>query len=323
MTLLTTAAPRIAEAGVRLSPNPPAGGKVESRAPRPPPAMTRLPHLLALASAVFSAFAAIFIRQGLRGGDPQTGFGINLLVGAIGLWTAVLLLPAGPARLDGIVLFALSGLIGTFGGRLFRFLSIDKVGAAVSSALIGLSPFVAAGLAIGLLGEPVTLPIVAGTVVIVAGTILLTASGRRVGFRAWHVILPLLSATCFGAVAILRKLGVGSTGPVLGFAVTVTTALALFLVVTAITRSYRRMSCTRRSLTYFVGAGVAENVSVLLTVFALKVGHVSVVTPLTSAAPLFVLVLAPIFLGDVEPLTLRVIVGTVLIVLGVYAITLF
>ena len=285
--------------------------------------MTRLPHLLALASAVCSAFASIFIRQGLRGGDAQSGFGINLLVGATGLWAAVLLLPAGPARLDGLALFALSGLIGTFGGRLFRFLSIDKVGAAVSSALIGLAPFISAALAISLLGEAITLPIVVGTVVIVGGTILLTASGRRVGFRAWHVILPLLSATCFGVVAILRKLGVGSTGPVLGFAVTVTTALTLFVITSAITRNYRRMSCSRRSVAYFVAAGVAENASVLLTVFALKVGHVSVVTPLTSAAPLFVLVLAPMFLGDVEPLTLRVVVGTVLIVLGVYAITVF
>lgn len=292
-----------------------------SRAPLRLPPMTRLPHLLALTSAVCSAAAAIFIRQGLRGGDARAGFGINLLVGAAGLWTAVLLMPSAPARLDGVVLFALSGLIGTFGGRLFRFLSIDKVGAAVSSALIGLSPFVAAGLAIALLGEPVTLPILAGTAVIVAGTILLTASGRRVGFRAWHVILPLLSAACFGVVAILRKVGVGSTGPVLGFAVTVTTALVVFSAVTLVTRGHRRMSCNRRSLGYFVGAGLAENVSVLLSVFALQVGTVGVVTPLTSAAPLFVLVLSPIFLGDVEPLTARVIIGTLLIVLGVYAIT--
>jgi uncharacterized membrane protein len=53
------------------------------------------------------------------------------------------------------------------------------------------------------------------------------------------------------------------------------------------------------------------------------VGTVGVVTPLTSAAPLFVLVLSPVFLGDVEPLTARVIIGTLLILLGVYAITVF
>ena len=45
------------------------------------------------------------------------------------------------------------------------------------------------------------------------------------------------------------------------------------------------------------------------------------VTPLTAASPLFVLLLTPFFLRGVEVLTPRVIAGTILIVAGVYLIT--
>jgi len=48
-------------------------------------------HTLALSSAILSAAATIFIRLGLRGGGAYAGFWINIAVGAVGLWTAVLL----------------------------------------------------------------------------------------------------------------------------------------------------------------------------------------------------------------------------------------
>jgi uncharacterized membrane protein len=54
---------------------------------------------------------------------------------------------------------------------------------------------------------------------------------------------------------------------------------------------------------------------------ALSLGAVSVVTPLNGTAPLFVLVLAFVFLKDVEQLTGRIVLGTVLIVLGVFLLT--
>ena len=47
----------------------------------------------------------------------------------------------------------------------------------------------------------------------------------------------------------------------------------------------------------------------------------SVVTPLTATAPIFVLLLSPFLLRGVEILTSRVVVGTLLIVGGVYLIT--
>jgi uncharacterized membrane protein len=243
-------------------------------------------------------------------------------VGAAGLWLAVAATGGpGPVSAGGLAFFVLAGLIGTVAGRLLRFVAIEKVGASIAAALINLNPLVSAGLAILLLGEHVTLPVLAGTLVIVAGTTLLSTGGQRLGLRPRHLVLPVLSATCFGVVAILRKLGLGHVGPVLGSAVNATTAVVAFTAFLLASGQRGVMSCRGRPLASFIAAGVMENAGVFLNVVALSVGTVSVVTPLTGVAPGFVLLLSAVFLRGVERLSGRVVAGTLLIVLGVYLIT--
>jgi uncharacterized membrane protein len=284
--------------------------------------MPRAVHAFALAAALLSAGATIFIRQGLRGSDSNTGFWINLVVGTAGLWVAVLVTGGvGRPSAAGIAFFVVAGLVGTVAGRLLRFVAIEKVGASIAAALTNLNPLVAAGLAILLLGERVTVPIVAGTVVIVLGTVLLSIGGRHLGFRPRQLALPLLSAACFGVVAILRKLGLSQMGAVVGSAINVTTALIVFTALLVAFGRRDAMACRGRSLAYFVAAGVAENTGVFLNVLALSVGTVSVVAPLYGSSPIFVLLLSAFFLRGVEALTGRVILGTLLIVGGVYLIT--
>ena len=278
--------------------------------------------MLALGAAVLSAAATIFIRQGLRGSDPYTGFWINLIVGALTFWIVVLVTENRVhLTTHSVLLFVAAGLIGTVGGRLLRFLSIEQVGASVSSAVLNLQPLISTALAIVLLGEEVTLPILLGTVVIVGGTLILSSSGARLGFRPWQIALPLGSATCFGVVAILRKVGLSQMGPVVGTTINVTTALVAYSTFMLAFGHRGILACRGRTLAYFVAAGLAENVAVFMTIVGLSLGAVSVVTPLTASAPIFVLLLSPIFLRGVEVLTGRVIVGTLLIVLGVYLIT--
>jgi uncharacterized membrane protein len=278
-------------------------------------------HLLALGGALFSGLATIWIRQGLRGSDPYTGFFVNVVVGTVSLWTAVIATGGlGHVSPRGALFFMCAGLIGTVGGRLLRFVSIEKVGASIAAALINLNPFVSTALAIALLGESITVPIVIGTAVIVAGTTLLSLGGKRLGFRLGLLTLPILSAVCFG-VAVLRKLGLSDTSAVVGSAINVTTALVAYSAFLIASGRVEVMVCRGRSLAYFAAAGLAENVGVFMNVVALGMGRVSVVTPLYGTAPLFVLALAPLFLRDVERLTSRVVVGTLLIVFGVYLIT--
>jgi uncharacterized membrane protein len=278
--------------------------------------------VLALAAALLSAVATIFVRQGLRGSDPYTGAWINMIVGAVGLWICVFVTGGvGEVSSRSLLLFAAAGLIGTVGGRLTRFLAISKVGAAVSAAVSSLTPMIATFLAILLLGERVTLPILVGTIVITIGTVLLSTSGERLGFRPWQIVWPLISATCFGIVQIIRKMGLEDMGPVLGTSINLTAAVIAFSALMLASGHRGIYACRGRPLFHFILAGITENAGVFLTIMALTLGAVSVVIPLTATMPIFVLVLSPFFLRGVEVLTARVVLGTVLIVLGVYVIT--
>ena len=277
---------------------------------------------LALLSALVSAAATIFIRQGLRGYGPFTGFWINLVVGSVCLWVAVLFTGGlGRPTPTALGLFVLAGLIGTVAGRLLRFIAIETVGASITGAFMNVTPLVSSGLAILLLGEHVTIPILIGTLVIVGGATLLSAGGRSLGVRPAHLLLPILSATCFGIVAILRKIGLSGMGPVPGAAVNVTTALVAFTGFLVASGQSRAMLCQGRSLIHFLAAGVTENLSVFLVILALSLGTVTVVAPLTNATPIFVIILSLMFLRGIEALNARVIGGSLLIVVGAVLIT--
>jgi uncharacterized membrane protein len=276
------------------------------------------PHLMALSSALCTASATILIQRGLRGSTFYAGAWINVVVGAVAAWSAAAwLVPIEEFTWQAVPYFALSGLIGTTGGRLFRVFAIQKVGAPVAAAVNNMTPLVASGLAILLLGERVTGPIVSGTLVIVAGTILLSLSGRYIGFRVRDLSYPFIAASCFGTVQILRKLGLASAGPLLGATINVTAALIAVTAFVAASGNLGSLRCSRRSLLYFIGGGIAENGGVFLLLLALGFGDVSVVIPLAGTAPLFVLGLAYLIPSEKSKLGWRIVAGVVLIVLGV------
>src|SRR5262249_2478763 len=217
--------------------------------------------------------------------------------------------------------FVLSGALGTTGGRLFRVIAIEKVGAPVAASIGNLTPLMSTGLAILLLGEHVTLPIIMGTLVIVLGTVLLSQSGKHVGFLPQHLVYPFVSAACFAVVAIIRKLGLFHAGPLFGSAVNMAAAMITSTTFVLATGNRDALRCDRQSFLYFAGAGACENTGVLLFLMALGLGEVSVVTPLAGVAPLFVLLLALLFPGAAGKVGWRVVVGAVLIVLGGFLLT--
>lgn len=278
--------------------------------------------MMALASALCSAVATVLIQRGLLRSNFYAGSWINVVVGVIGLWSAVLLLvPRDEYTWRAVPYFVLSGLVGTGAGRLFRVAAIEKVGASVAASINNLSPLIATGLAILLLGEQVTLRILMGTLVIVVGTVLLSLSGKHVGFRVRHLVYPFVSALCFGVVAIVRKMGLNEAGPLFDSAINITAAMVASTGFVLASGNRRALVCDGRSLLYFVAGGIAENAGVFLVLVALGLGKVSVVTPLAGTAPLFVLLLAFFFPSEVERLSGRVVVGSILIVLGVFLLT--
>ena len=280
------------------------------------------PQALALGSALCTACATLLIQRGLARSNFYAGAWINVVVGAVAAWAATLLLvPWHAYTWRAVPYFVFSGVVGTAGGRLFRVLAIQKVGAPVAASINNLAPLVATGLAILMLGEHVTPPILGGTLVIVAGTILLSLSGRYVGFRVRDLAYPFIAASCFGTVAIVRKLGLSTAGPLFDAAINVTAALVASTAFVAASGNLGSLRCNRRSLLYFIAGGIAENSGVFLVLLALGFGEVSVVIPLAGTAPLFVLLIAYFLPSEGARLNWRVVAGAVLIVLGVVLLT--
>ena len=240
----------------------------------------------------------MLIQRGLRRSNFYAGFWLNVAVGAVGLWAAVLLfVPRDQYNWHAAPYFIASGVVGTAAGRLFRVAAIEKVGASVSAAIL------------------------TGTLVVVAGTILLSMSGRHVGFHPRDLVYPFVSAMCFGVVAILRKLGLGLAGPLFDSAINITAALIASTTFVLAAGKLPAIRYDRRSFLYFAGGGAFENTGVFLLIFALGLGEVSVVVPLAGTSPLFVLLLAYCFPSGIERLSWRLITGAVLIVLGVFLLT--
>ena len=280
------------------------------------------PQTLALASAFFSAVATMLIQRGLERSNFYAGFWINVLIGMLGLWAGVFaLIPSTSFDWRALPYFVFSGVAGTAAGRFFRVASIDKVGAPVASAIGNLAPLVATGLAVVLLDEQVTLAILAGTLVIVAGTVLLSLSGKHVGFPARYLVYPFMAAWCFGMVQVVRKMGLSETGPLFDAAINITAAMVASTTFVAASGKLPMLRCDRRSFGYFAVGGACENFGVLLVIVALGYGDVSVVSPLSATAPLFVLLLAFVFPSGTKKLGWRVALGTTLIVLGVALLT--
>ena len=284
--------------------------------------MTVPPQALALSSALCTASATLLIQRGLQRSNFYAGAWINVVVGAVAAWSATLLLvPWHAYTWRSVPYFVFSGVVGTAGGRLFRVLAIQKVGAPVAAAVNNLAPLVATGLAILLLGEHVTVPILGGTLVIVFGTIMLSLSGRYVGFRVLDLAYPFIAASCFGTVAIVRKLGLSTAGPLFDAAINVTAALVASTTFVAASGHLASLRCDRKSLGWFVAGGIAENSGVFLVLLALGFGDVSVVIPLAGTAPLFVLLITYFLPRQAARLNWRLVAGSVLIVLGVMVLT--
>ena len=284
--------------------------------------MTLPPQAMALGSALCAACATLLIQRGLQRSNFYAGAWINVVVGAVAAWSATLLIvPWHAYTWRAVPYFVFSGVVGTAGGRLFRVLAIQKVGAPVAAAINNLAPLVATGLAILVLGEHVTLPILGGTLIIVAGTILLSLSGRYVGFRVRDLAYPFIAASCFGTVAVVRKLGLSAAGPLFDAAINVTAALVASTTFVAASGHLTSLRCDRRSLGWFVAGGIAENSGVFLVLLALGFGDVSVVIPLAGTAPLFVLLITYFIPKEAARLHWRLVAGAVMIVLGVMVLT--
>lgn len=78
----------------------------------------------------------------------------------------------------------------------------------------------------------------------------------------------------------------------------------------------------RKSVIILLCAGLAAAGGIISSYFALSMAPVVVVSPIQSTTPLFALLWSWLFLGRLERITPRLVLGSVLVVIGIALITL-
>ncbi len=291
--------------------------------------MTSVPaEFYALANAFLYALHHLFTKRALRFSNPATGVISSLLINVVFLWgMSLLLVPLSSLTGTGLLIFLLVGLFQPGLTRLLTYKSIDVLGVAITDPVRATTPLFSAMMAIIFLGEQITPAIVAATLMIITGIALLSWRAGSVKLIGSAVFLwyPIAASALAGASQVVRKFGLAAVPhPFLAAAVTATSSLVVsVLTLWYVEKSRETWKINRQCFWWFLGAGITISLGMTCIYYALDLGKVSVVIPISSIGPFFSLILTSVFLRDVERVTVRIIASAGMIVGGVLLITMW
>jgi drug/metabolite transporter (DMT)-like permease len=287
--------------------------------------------LLSLISAAFFGAQHVVSRRGLIRGEVFTAvfIAVVLAVPMFGLMVVVTgeLPILFNASAWALILLGSSGVIHFIIGRGFIYWSIKLIGSNRASSLVATSTIITVLLAIGILGEPATIGVILGAVLIVAGIVLVSDSGqsesRQTGLDPRDlrkgVAIAMLAAFIFGITPLLVRVGLLELGSaVVGTLISYVFAAVVYLIPTVVRRVRGEIRLTdRASMMALIAAGVFVNLGQLLRYVALAIIPASVATPIINVYPLFTLTLGFVANRKIDIFNLRIALGVVVIVAGI------
>lgn len=135
--------------------------------------------LLALLGALGFSFMNVFIRNGVRPGDPDNGVLTTMLVN-VSVFTVLVLIVVAvgdlpPMNGEAVAWFVASGVAAAYLGRQALFGGIRRIGAARAAAIKNVTPLVTIAIALTFLGERLTIVDGIGSLLILFGLFALIA----------------------------------------------------------------------------------------------------------------------------------------------------
>ena len=284
----------------------------------------------ALLSAFLYSVSMIMARIGLKSTD--TFFGVLISMGSsfiVSLLLLIFFVPINHFIGWPLLFFAMAGLAGPCLGRFMLFIGINRVGSSTASALYSIKPLFSAVAAILILGELLTIGIAIATVIMVAGLAIISSrdsgSSTQDSWSKIDLIFPIAAGAAYGLSHVFRKIGLNiNHDPLMGVVVQNVAALSFSLPLALFKKN--RQQVVWKYQKAWIAFGLSGIFSVLgqMALFqALEVGSVIIVSPLSAVSPLFVIVMAAIFLKKLERVTWQITVGAVLIVTGTIILAIF
>jgi drug/metabolite transporter (DMT)-like permease len=219
--------------------------------------------------------------------------------------------------------FLLAGLLQPGVGQLFVTKGIELAGASRSSVVFGMAPLISVTIALVVLGEPASAPLIVGAVLIVGGGIELARErAKPEHVRRFGLVLAFVATALFATRDnLLRHLAVGTSVPPAIAALAALLGGAL-VIGPALGPRLRGHTIVRPSLPFLV-VGVFFGLSYVSLFEAYYRGRVTVVSPLIATESLWGIVLSIIFIREVEVVGRRLVIGALLVVAGGVLITAF
>lgn len=285
---------------------------------------------LAIIAAFLYGIAMVMAQIGLKDTDTFFGAVISMIFSFIGsLFLFIYYFPISQFANWALIYFFIAGLSGPCIGRFLLFIGINRVGSSIASTLFSIKPLFSAVAAVLILGENLTTGIAAATMIMVSGLAIISfeESGKKFE-SSWSkkdLIFPIMAGAAFGLAHVFRKIGLNiNHEPVMGVVVQNVAALSFSLTLAILKKNHNQLTVNHRKAWIFFGlSGIFSVLGQLATFCALNIGSVIIVSPLSAISPLFVIVIAGIFLRKVERVTWKIALGAVLIIGGMVILSLF
>ncbi len=284
---------------------------------------------LALLSSFLISITTIMMKKGIDRTNPTSAMLVVTLVATlIFLVISIPVVQFDHLKSRAFLFFILAGIFSPALVRWLYFISLDRIGPAVSSSLLSTAPAFTAILATVFLKEELTVFVGLGIVLIITGIIIferdINTSAKFAVRKRQDMIYALLAAIFSGFAIVIRKMSLNMLNePLFGVTVGFVTSLVFYSMMCMSSKKMRAsISLTRNDILYLSGAGVFLTAGWLALFYALSHGDAVIVAPLSGLHPLMVVGLSYLFFKDIEKISIKTFNGIILVLIGVLLITL-
>ncbi len=213
--------------------------------------------------------------------------------------------------------FFVTGLFAPGISQILFTRAVGVIGPSRTAVLVGVSPVLSAAIAVTVLGEPLHVALVLGTVLVVAGgTLLVRERGGPSALLSLGIALGLSAALLFAIRDnLVRWAARGNDVPgfVAASASLISATVVILLVVALRPHGAARI---RQAFRPFVLSGLVYGVSYACLYSAFDRGRVTIVAPLVATESLWAVLLSMVVLRRSERIGVRLLVAAALVVGG-------
>jgi len=274
---------------------------------------------LALLSALLFGGMSVGLRIALQRHPDAGAATLATVVGAlaVALVAAAAEAPARGVHAGAAWPFALAGVLQPGVGQLLVTLAIREAGASRASVVFGVAPLVSVTIALVVLGEPASAPLIVGAVLIVAGGVELARErDRPEHLRAVGLVYAFAVTVLFAARDnLIRWLARSGTSVPPATAAAAALLGGAAIAALALAPRLRRVP-PWRELAPYLGIGLLFGASYVSLFEAYYRGRVSIVSPLVATESLWGVALSLLLIRHHERVGRGLLVGALLIVAG-------